>query len=146
MRCLAGLLSSEDDFVFGAVVFVDLVDGIDDIDDVLHINGLVGTDKDAGFGVARSESVEFIDEDSLHFVDKFRADRGREWSFVDLELATSQRAFVDFAAEVGDVDRHALFGHGLVVAFGQEELHGVRADERGGEHEEDEEQKDEVGH
>ena len=43
---------TKDNLMFGVLLFVDLIDGIDDMDYVLHINRLVGTDKNAGFGIA----------------------------------------------------------------------------------------------
>ena len=45
-----------------------------------------------------------------------------------------------------DIDRYVLLGHGLAAAFGEQQLDGVGAYERGGHHEENKQQEHQVLH
>ena len=111
--------------MLGARLVIDGVDGIDDVDDILHGDGLVGAEHDASVGDSRFNAL---------------GDKGLEAFYVRRRLAHLE------VVVLVDIDGHILFCHGLAPALGQQELHGIGADERGGNHEEDEEEEDKVGH
>ena len=111
--------------MLGAALLVDGIDGIDDVDYILYGNTLVGAEDDAGvahplLNAGGDEWLEPIDVGG---------------GVVHLEVVV-----------LVDVDCDVLLGHGLAAALGKEEFDSIGADERGGHHEEDQQQEHQVGH
>ena len=111
--------------MLGTSLVVDGIDGIDNVDDVLDGDGLVGTQDDTGVGDA---GLDAGGDERLETLDIGGC-------VADLELMV----FIN-------VDGHVLLGHSLAAAFGQEQLDGVGADERGGHHEKDQKEEHQVRH
>ncbi len=98
-------------------LFVDSINGIDYRYYILYGYGFVCAQYYAclmvsGFNTCRDSWLKVVDHN---------------WSVVDLILHL-----------LVDINRYALLGHSLAVAFGEHQLHGVGTDERGGYHKEDE--------
>ena len=103
---------------------IDFVDGINDVDDVLHGDGLVGTEHHRGLAVVAYLAVDEVGE--LGFVGSGLVDK-------ILELLVH-------------INGDGLLGHGLAVARRQHELDGVRGDQGRGQHEENQQEKHQVRH
>ena len=111
--------------MFGTGLVVDVIDGVDDIDNILHGDGLVGAKHDTGISDARFDA---------------RSDEGLETFDIGGGVANLElMVFIN-------VDGHVLLGHGLAATLGKEQLDGIGADERGGHHEEYQEEKHQVRH
>ena len=111
--------------MLGTGLVVDGIDGIDDVDNILHRDSLVGAQHDTGIGDARLNT---------------RSDKRLQTFYIGGCVANLElMVFID-------VDGHVLLGHGFAATFGKKQLDGVRADKRGGHHEEYQEEKHQVRH
>ena len=117
---LLALLGAQHHFVFGVVIFIQLVYSIYHVDDILNVDRLVCTHEDTGLGVAGRQRGKLLFKDALHFVDQLLAFGGGQGGLVNLELAPRQGFLALAGTKVGDIHRHALLGHGFVVALRQE--------------------------
>ena len=115
----------KDDLVFAAGLVVDGVDGINYIDNVLHRNGLIGTEHHTGI----------VDTGADARLDERLEAAGIGGSVANLEV----EVFVDINGDI-------LLGHSFAAALGKEELDGIGADEGGSHHEEYQEKEHQVGH
>ena len=111
--------------MFGTSLVVDGIDCINDIDDILHGNCLVGAEHDTGVGDAGLDA---------------RSNKGLQ--AFDIGGCVANLELMVFI----NVDGHVLFGHGLTATLGKKQFDSIGADERGGHHEEYQEEKHQVRH